>query len=489
MSFVVSPILSSVSSPVSGVIGVGASAIHAVIGDSIALGFNNGDPSAPYDEVVANSLLWTGSQFEALQGGVNNQSHGTGTGIVVGLGNQLAVLQGKHYMVEHCVSGSALAVGWQTPAGANYADYKTKMDAAIAAAPGGTKFKSVTIALGTNDSDDQAEANAVKANYEALIAQIKSDYAAYLHPNFTVCVVQVGDASGYNWIEAAKFFERQVESIASNDAVLIKTEGYAQWDSVHYTAAATIDIGIAAANAIHTNTSEVYQPSYDIAANASVVAWWNGDGVDANWVGAGNASGPCEIEVWPDYAADAYDLTSPSAAERGRWAEAVENNQAMVQFTSERATTTISSLSAPFAIALAFRPISNTSRRYMVSIGSNAADHISITHNANALSLFNGSTATSGGTTLTNGEMYVIWVECGTGTISARVNGATDSQTISDTVNPNGTLWIGDYAAGAGTPRSDFYIGDVIIMSAVPSTTVRDAIEAELATKWGVTLA
>lgn len=466
----------------------GVPAIHAVIGDSIALGFNNGDPSAPYDEVVPNCLLWTGAAFEPLQGGTNNQSHGTGTGIVVGLGNRLATLQGKHYMVEYCVSGSTLASGWQTPSGTNYAGFKSDMTAALAAAPAGTKFKSVTIALGTNDSIAEASAEAVQTNFEALIADIKSEYAAYLDSQFQVCIVQVGDASGYNWIETAKFYERQVEADADNSAILIKTEGYAQWDSVHYTAAATIDIGIAAANAIHTRTSEIYQPTYSIAANASVRAWYNPEGIDSRWtIDSHPSNGTARLLQVGDSSGNNHDGAGQSIGVAPLWYEAFINNNGVMQVVSQSYEASLGTLNAPFSAVMMYRPLNLSARRFILSIGGvgTTTTTITLTHETDGtLSLYDGTTVYTGGSSVPVGDSYILWMECNTTGVTVRVNGIDSGLSLATNFTTNGDISVGAYAPAIATKRSNCIMGDIIILDEIPSSAVRLAIEGELLRKW-----
>lgn len=210
--------------------------LFTINGQSNAKGFETGPPSqSRLNGVIPRVLIWTGSSFDPLEYGVNNEGQ-NGHGIELNLGYLASkITTGNIYIVKHASNSSALGDEAATqndwsPTGDLFPQFVTKFNDAT------THLMSNSISYnfianwwdqGERDSNDAALYNSYGVNLNNLETRIRTELNN-VPTSMRFITVRLSSQITRTFLDEVRRFQMDKVFVNNDDLVL-------QGDNIHHT--------------------------------------------------------------------------------------------------------------------------------------------------------------------------------------------------------------------------------------------------------------
>ncbi len=204
-----------------------------IAGQSNALGFSTGAPTEPHlNAKIDGCKIWTGSIWETLEFGVNNEGFtNTDHGPELNIGYLLSLVHGDVRIIKSAEGSTSLENDWAS-GGDNYTEMLTKVNAAIANLTTNSisfNLNSFVWNQGERDAGVVGWANNYATNLDSLVDRVRSDINAGLS-FVTVRLHTDGDSTFLTTVRAAQ------AAIAKSRSAFINVDTEAlQVDDIHMT--------------------------------------------------------------------------------------------------------------------------------------------------------------------------------------------------------------------------------------------------------------
>jgi len=234
----------------------------------IILGQSNGVGVAPksgaptfLQGTISKAEIWNDPDWDVLSCGSTNQAADSSS-----FGPEMSLAYyylrrskaKKIRIIKHTVSNTSLNVGWKVSTGTNYADAKTKIDAALATLTPGTYYiAGILWVQGENDalSASVTASNNYPTNLTDLVTDLRTEYGSDVP--FVISQLGYVNRNSYYYQDNVREAQNSVSAAMGNVKIIRTDDLTFNADVIHFGADAQVSIGARAAGAFFDADSYV----------------------------------------------------------------------------------------------------------------------------------------------------------------------------------------------------------------------------------------